>query len=513
MEEPGMDRDSSLYRTGLLNRKKGEMLFWLLILVPYLGAQEAGDENLEPGIEVLATVDGEAETESLRVEWYSHPQVPQVNTSWIVGLLVDYPVSRAITVHPPPLPGTLTLESIRTRPHRTGPDPESGKAQTMVEFWFMPHRVGTLTLGSFEVITPDKRRVTEPRSWYIQGEEKREYRPVCSWVNPPKSLRTGERGIAVLRLMDWDPKKPWPDAALFLKGLPEGALLEAEPLSPHDKEQGIVLRLGIIPLKGPEFTLKPARVVHEGFSLEIPEFRVQITPSVYPSSPNPTAADTPPPVAASPDTSNLPFPLAAPKVFSWFRFDYEQALHLIKSLWNQGKIAEALGEMRRNERENLAGPCFGLLRREAEQTLGLPLTQDEPWRPLKLYRLLLSLSLGLLVLVLIAVLFRAGCIKHGFVTSRVFQGYKSIRILLLLGVGLLIFALVGLGAFHRGKATGQGVLRTALAYRVPEEGGGVSASFSEGQPVQIRAVSDFWVYVESFDGRRGWVARDKLIGY
>ncbi|MDR1030579.1 MAG: hypothetical protein LBL76_06865 [Treponema sp.] len=488
-----MDRSSSLYRTRLLNKKKGEMLVCLLLLVPYLGAQEAG--------------------EVLTVEWYSHPEVPQVHTSWVVGLLVDYPVSRDITVHRPPLPGTLTLESIRTRPRRTGTDPESGNIQTMVEFWFIPHKVGPLTLGSFEVITPDKRYVTEPRSWYIQGEEKREYQPVCSWVNPPQSLEIGERGIAALRLMDWDPQKPWPDAAFVLKELPEGALLEAEPLRGHDQEQGIVLRLGIIPLKGPEFTFKPMRILHEGFSLEIPEFRVQITPGVYPPFPKPKAADIPPLVAARPDTSNLPFPQAVPQVFPWFRVDYEQALYPIQNLWNQGKIPEALGAMRRNERENLAGPCFALLRREAEQTLGLPLTQDEPWRPLKLYRLLLTVSLGVLLFALIAVLLRLGRRKHGFVTSPTFQGYKGIKILLILGVGLLMFAMNGLGIFQPGKAAGQGVLRTALAYRVPEDGGGVSASFSEGQPVQIRAVSDYWVYVESFDGRLGWVARDKLIWY
>jgi hypothetical protein len=484
-----------------LNRKKGELLLCVLILVPYLGAQEAGDENLEPGIQVLT------------VELYSHPEVPLVNTSWVLGLLVDYPVSRDIAVHRPPLPGTLTLESIRTRPHRTGIGAESGNVQTMVEFWFIPHRVGPLTLGSFEIITPDKRYVTEPRSWNIQGEEKREYLPVCSWVNPPKSLQIGERGIAALRLMDWDPQKPWPDAGLFLKELPEGALLEAEPLRGHDQEQGIVLRLGIIPLKGPEFTFMPVRVVHEGCRLEIPEFRVQITPGVYPSFPDPKAAETLPLVAARPDTSPLPFPRAVPQVFPWFRVDYEQALDPIQSLWNQGKIAEALGAMRRNERENLAGPCFALLRQEAEQTLGLPLTQDEPWRPLKLYRLLLTMSLGVLIFALTAVLLRFGRRKHGFVTSPTFQGYTGIRILLIFGVGLLMFALAGLGAFHRGKATGQGVLRAALAYRVPEDGGGISASFSEGQPVQIRAVSDFWVYVESFDGRLGWVARDKLIWY
>jgi hypothetical protein len=505
-----------------LNGKRGKILAFLLILGLYLSAQETeqeggqktGQETGEEGFERTESgvlTDVQAPDSALEVVLYAYPESPQVHTGWIVTLLVDYPVPGDVTVQHPPLPETLTLESIRTRPHRVKQSPESGKVQSMIEFWFIPQRAGTLTLGSFEVRTPDMRYVTEPRSWNIQGETKREYRPVCSWLRPPKSLRIGEKGRVVLHLSNWDPRKPWPGTELFLKELPEGALLEAEPLHPQDREQGLVLRLEVIPVEGTEFTLKSRRILYEGLSIEIPELRIPLIPGAVPSSLNPTAMDTPP-EAAGPRDGNLPFPGAAPPRFFWFRGDYEQALQGIQSLWNQGKIPEALGAMRRNERENLAGPAFALLRREAEQRLGLPLTQDEPWRPRKLYRILLGLSLGILALTFAAVMFRR-VREKGIVTSKIPQGYKGMSMVLILGTALLLFSLAGLGKLRLGTATGQGIIRTAQAYRVPEAGGMVSASFSEGEPVRIRLVSDFWVYVESFDGRLGWVPRDRVIWY
>ncbi|MDR2798662.1 MAG: hypothetical protein LBB80_09995 [Treponema sp.] len=510
MEKPGMDRSSSRYRTGLLNRKSGNILVLLLILVSYLGAQEAGQEAREEDLDqAWPGTSTEIQDPALGVVLYAYPESPQVHTSWIVALLVDYPVPREVTVQHPLLPETLTLESIRTMPYRAGQSPESGKVQTMVEFWFIPQRAGTLTLGPFEVRTPDTRYLTKSSSWYIQGETKREYRPVCSWLRPPQSLRIGERGQVVLRLRDWDPRKPWPGTELFLKELPEGALLEAEPLSPQDREQGLVLRLGVIPLEGIEFTWKSRRILHEGLSIEIPELRIPLIPGVAPPSPRPTVTDKP---LAAAQYREWSLPYTAPPKFPWFRDDYEQALKRIQSLWNQGKIPEALGEMRRNERENLAGPSFTLLRREAEQGLGLALTHDEPWRPRTVYRILLGLSLGILAFTFAAITLRRFHGK-GIVTSRIAQGYKGMSMVLILGTALLLFALAGLGKLHLGTATGQGVLRAAQAYRVPEEGGMVSASFKEGEPVQIRSVSDCWVYVESFDRRLGWVPRDKLIWY
>ncbi|MHB9292108.1 hypothetical protein Holit_01196 [Hollandina sp. SP2] len=510
MEKPGMDRSSSRYRTGLLNRKNGKIRVLLLLLVSYLGAQEVaqkdeqraeaeGTEQAGPGVSV------EALGSALGITAY--PESPQVHTTWIVALLVDHPAPGEVTVQPPPLPESLTVESIRTRPHQARQSLESRKVQTMVEFWFIPRQAGPLTLGSFEVHTPDTRYWTEPRSWYIQGETKKEYQPVCSWLRPPTSLRIGEGGKAVLQLNDWNPRKPWPGTELFLKELPGGALLEAEPLSPEDREQGLVLRLGIIPLDGTEFTLKSRRILHEGLSIEIPELRIPLIPHRVPPSPSPAVTD-PASAASGPKEWSLPLPCTAPPRLPWLQGDYEQALQQIQSLWRQGKIPEALGEMRRNERENLAGPSFALLRREAEQGLGLTPAQDEPWRPRKLYGILLGLSLGIFVFTFATVLFRRIRGKKN-VTSRIAQGYKGM--VWILGTGLLLFALAGMGKLHLGA--GQGVLRATLAYRVPEEAGMVSASFSEGEPVQIRSVADFWVYVESFDGRLGWVPRDKLIRY
>jgi hypothetical protein len=60
---------------------------------------------------------------------------------------------------------------------------------------------------------------------------------------------------------------------------------------------------------------------------------------------------------------------------------------------------------------------------------------------------------------------------------------------------------------------GSAVLRACTAYRVPDPQGGQSASFDEGQPVRIRSRADDWAYVETFDGKAGWVLRERMVFY
>jgi hypothetical protein len=497
-----------------LNRKYASLVVLVLTLLSSSVAQEAGEQDLdqaalEAGAEAADGLDIQEPGLALGVELYAYPEVPQVHSTWIVALLVDYPVPEEIQVKHPPLPESLTLERIRTMPHRIRPSLEVGKVQTLVEFWFIPQKAGALSLGAFEVIAPDRHGFTEPGSWYIPGETPRVYSPICSWLKPPQSLRIGETGTLVLRLHDWDPRKPWPGTALFLNELPEGALLEAGALTAQDQEQGLVLRLEVIPLEGREFTLKPRYIAYEGLRIKVPELRIPLIPGAPAPAPSPQPADTPPLAARAGD---FPFPHPAPPKGPWFRADYEAALQQIQDLWNQGKIPEALGEMRRNERENLAGPAFALLRREAEQVLGLSPAQNEPWRPRKVYLLLVGLGLGLLAQGLAALLVQRVYTKR-LVTSRIPQGYKGMRLLMIMGTLLLLFALIVLGKPYRGTTRGQGVLRAAQAYRVPEEGGMVSASFRAGEAVQVYSASDDWVYVVSFEGRQGWVPRDTVIWY
>jgi hypothetical protein len=311
-------------------------------------------------------------------------------------------------------------------------------------------------------------------------------------------------------MINWDPLKPLPPGALFLQNIPPGVILDIKPLTGTDQAHGRVLRIGVIPLEGTEFTLKSFRLQYEDLNLEIPELRIPIRSESTPQFQAPAAPHTShfPADTEDPREPVPPFPEISPRVFPWFRAAYAQVLQTVQTLWNQGQIAEALGELRRNERESPAGPYLADLRREAEHRLGFSRTADEPWRPRALYGVLLAVSLGLFILTAaVGIRSRLIRLKRQTVTSGPSPGYKGIRLVMVLSLILVILVSFGY------RDPGQGVLRAAQAYRVPDEGGMVSASFKEGQPVHIRSVADGWVYVESLDGSIGWVPRNKLIWY
>jgi hypothetical protein len=441
--------------------------------------------------------------EVLSVGLQSAPESPKAHTLWILSFLLDFPDPRAVTVYPPALPRNLILESIRIKPHR-GESPETEEQKTLVELWFMPQQSGMLALGSFEVRTPAGLFQTESTTWYIQGETPQKYQPRCFWQNPPRSLGIGETGRADLVLKGWDRAKPWPNGALFLQELPAGALLEAEPLDAQDLQQGVVLRLAIVPVRGTEFVFPARWLPYENLTIEIPELRVPLFP-VPPPAQAPTI-DAEPSLSATEGPTGLPeFPRPAPPHFPWFRKTYTEALQEIQDLWNQRKTAEALRELRRYERESLVGAAFARLRRDAEQALFLTRTMDEPWRPRVLFQVLLGLGLFLVGLTVARLLLER-------VTSRTAQGYKGRIRGFILGAGLAFAAFAGLGMLDLSRSD-RGVLRAGEAYRVPEAAGMVSASFRAGEAVRLRTVAEVWVYVEAFDGRLGWVPQDRVIRY
>jgi hypothetical protein len=415
------------------------------------------------------------------------PEQPKLETPWIITFMVDHPAPAEVVIRYPPLPASLLLESIRT-----GARLVESSRWTAVEFWFIPQRPGPVHLRPFEVITPGKRFVTEGISGYIEGTLT-EYRPYFSWGAVPPSLAVGEAQELTLRLVNWDPRKPLPGPELLRMDAPEQAILEEAPLSESHREQGIVLRLTIIPLDGQTFALPPATIRHEGLTLEVPEIAIPLKKkkkSIEEKSPEEKIWEEKPPIPPLPETAVQVFPL--------FRADYEKTLETIRRLWNEGCIPEALAEIRRNERDSLWGHYLVPLRREAERRLGFDAVQDERRRPL-----FIAIFLGTIVLLLVSLLYTA---RKKSVTSRFSWGYTSIAVVLAATAGVFGFKAVK-------PLEGPVTLRTADAYRVPDENSGITARFKGGQSVIIRSASESWAYIETFDGRFGWVLRDKIIVY
>jgi hypothetical protein len=231
------------------------------------------------------------------------------------------------------------------------------------------------------------------------------------------------------------------------------------------------------------------------------------------------------------DGSPPPFPETPDEPFPLFRKAYRETLDSAREFWSRACYAEALGELRRGERDLLAGPKLAAPRRAAEQALGLPRMTgdaDEKWRPRNFFLALILLSFCLLLLI-IGLPLR---LRWGGNAAK--KGVSSLFVLL---VGILGLGIAGLAPQPRPKYGGSpleknapetgylqgsfavlraGARRTSLqvaAYRVPDTQGAISARWMEGQLVRIRAAAGLWAYAESPDGDAGWVPQDNLVFY
>jgi hypothetical protein len=525
MEKPGMVRRSGFHRAGLLTQRRSgavpfavTMLLCCCLFSPGLGGQE-----LENGTGEIAVI------------LESSPEHPVLGGSWRISILVDHPVPEEVTVIPPDLPSSLTFAQSRreTRFVRTAPD--QGTRWTLVDFLFVPHRTGDIALEPFTAQVGDSSVLTPAARTRViagEGEQEQEQRPPrLAWDAPPPVLGIGEAAELTLRILDNDPRRPLRRLPLHITA-PVEALLEEIPLTREEADQGLALRLRLIPLGGNRVSLGPFPLQFETTTLEAPTISIALSP------PPPTAPplETPPPasgtVAADPGFQERPrpsaaaFPEAPGQPFPLFRSSYRKTLDKARGYWQRALYAEALGELRRGERDLLSGPALGSTRRAAEGLLGLPPTADEKWRPRNCFVALIILSLCLLPLTIaLSLRARRGDSEKKSVTSLFFRGYTVMAFVLLgimgFGIAALAFAPRGLevsaqeGAGEAGKYPGNAaaVLRSCAAYRVPDLRGAISARWLEGQPVRVRSASDAWAYAESPGGDAGWVTQDKVVYY
>jgi hypothetical protein len=489
----------------------------------------------------LCGQEAQEEPGDIAVMLESSPEHPVLDGSWRVSILVDHPVPDEVTVIPPELPPSLSFAQSRKETRFVRTSAEQGRRWTLVEFLFVPHRTGTIVLEPFEALvrgfsfrTPSARTTVTTR----EGAP-REYRPRLVWDAPPPVLRVGETADLTLRVLDNDPQKPLRRLPLHLTA-PAEALQEEIPLSAEEQEQGLALHLRITALEGSRISLGPFSLGFETLSLEAPAISIALAPprpgvaarpatvqaAAGASSPEPvdTALDGPAQRARTPPA----FPELREEPFPLFRRSCRDVLDKARNSWQRALYAEALGELRRGERDLLSGPSLASTRREAEQLLGLPLAEDEKWRPRNLVVALVVLSFCLLLLsVALPLKTRGrGSEKKG-VTSLFFHGY-SIVVCVLIGItgfGLVVLARSpgmvekpvqgSAGKNAPGKRPGNSALalRSCVAYRVPDTQGAVSARWMEVQPVKVRSASASWAYAESSGGDAGWVSQDDLLFY
>jgi hypothetical protein len=325
---------------------------------------------------------------------------------------------------------------------------------------------------------------------------------VFRWQAPVPVFTVGKAAELRLSLSGWErgTREP-PD--IFKGKAPLNAILEELPPAGPFENGEFVYPLRIIPLE--------ETVVFEGFSfswervsLAVPSLTIRASPGE--AAPSGTPEPPPASPAPGPGPGHLPFPQTH-RPFPFFKVEYGRIVGEVEALWEAGRRAAALAEIRSKERESWAGPDLAALRRQMEQSLGLGVTENEKWRPLNLP---VFLVFGLLLVAAAALLFRARFSgRFSAVTSRKTGGYKG-RII---AAATAVFAVILLIELTGTRSGGRAVLEKTPVYRVPEKEGALNASFGEGQPVNTGLSRGEWVYVESADGRAGWAPAASVIRY
>lgn len=491
-----MDRRKRSFRTGLL--------ILILALLPAAGFSQTDDGDTPLPLE-------------LRIE--TSPANPMINSPWSVYILVNHPIPSEVNINAPAFPSFLVLERFRTEARII-----QGERWTRVDFLFTPKRSGAVTLEPFEVNVRGRNALTQEIRVRFRDESPAvtRYEPRFRWLDTAPSVRSGEKSELLLELTNWDISIQAPRG--FFRGrAPRNAILEESV--PAAAGGGIYrYTISLIALEGSSITIEPVSFYFENYALNIPE----ITVSVLPASALPPKEDNPPAVTAAADNEgaqdfirHLPFPKNRERVFPLFSGEYRQITVRVQALWDEGFRAQALAEIRRNERDSFSGPYLTSLRSEMEQALDLAFTKNERWQPLKIPLIphgiiFLAVLFGLLILILLLSRFKRNKETTDSVTYRLNGGFRVI-IILVVSIGLAFILLEeNLGNFPFGSIStpsNTAVLEKTQAYRVPDFKGAVNAWFGEGQPVIVGDYHLDWCYAESPDGRAGWVRREAVITY
>ena len=352
MEKQGMGKRRRLVRAGLLI-----ILFWIFFPGNLLFSQAL----------------------ELRVETF--PYSPVANSSWSVFILVNHPHPQEVSITPPAIPPSLALELIRTESRFI-----QGEVWTSVEYSFTALAAGALTLAPFAVAVPGLQAETGVTSVSFQPSAAvPHYNPVFRWLAPVTPVPAGQRGELTLELSGWDSRRGVPEG-IFRGRAPRNAILNEAPPSPAGAGRYLYV-VSIIPLEEGSIVLEPFSFQAAGFALAVPELAVQALPPVQEPLVMPineaSRNNVPQGEALGDEGPHFPFPETREAVFFLLRDEYDRVVAEVRALWEEGRRAQALAAIRRNERDSLSGPFLAPLRREMEQSLGLRFTNDERWRPLR----------------------------------------------------------------------------------------------------------------------------------
>jgi hypothetical protein len=318
------------------------------------------------------------------------PDSPVAGTRWTLTLLIDHHEPNEVDILAPHFDGALFLEQVIKSPRFMGPGmtavpasmpaalpSETLERWTVMEYRFVLNSPGTVSFDAFTVITPQGQSKTVPFNLNIQRPknevEVQRYR--FAWEEIPSALAIGENAVFTLRYDEKNYAGSPPNTGQFLPFVPPGHILESLSLTPEEKSAGIALKLRLIPLEAVPLVLARRQFLHGGNIFEVPALRIPVS--------RPAEEKTPTAREAAEDSRALPFPPIDAaieghlKLYQKYQGKCDDIYATAKNLWEEGQRAEALAALRQNERDHPAGALFAIIRRGAEQALGITGAKDE----------------------------------------------------------------------------------------------------------------------------------------
>lgn len=441
----------------------------------------------------------------------------RIGVSWSLSLLVDHPNPAEVTVRPPEFPEHLILDRIRISVAVVAGASGRDERWTEFRYFLTPRRTGRFVLGSFEVVTPEKRALTPAMTLSALGDQEVPpvYEPVLRWLDLPAVLIPGRGAEILLSVEGGDPGVDYAAAAAAAAlVVGEGTLAELRPLKAADAARGGVLRVRLIPLMGTRSPLPSVTLQVKGRRISSPPLTLPVAASAAEGVPEEAAKAVPKAVvlAAARGQSQVPqgvtvgtrqgaapgWPEALPdhpdRRLPGLGSAYRDAIRLARSRWDAGDFGAALAGLRAAERDSLWGWTLRPLRRALESALGLSPGPDELLAPV-------SLLLSAAAVSVAAWLF----FRKSAAGSYFFAALALASILYLAAARL-----DARGNLGRGRGV---VLLDCESFKVPDPAGAPAASFSQGQYGRIRIETGPWSFVETQDGQAGWIAGASAIRY
>lgn len=436
--------------------------------------------------------------EPLRVVVFRAPDSPRDGGSFTLTLFIDHPRPQDVSVDAPVFPPSLRLERTRVEPRLFPGTAGSSERWTTVEYSFRPASSGEFRIGSFVVRAAGKSAESAPFTLSVGGGAPAAARKSLAWDGAPLQAAVGSSFEIRLIASGFVP-----DGSL-LPGIsaPENAILEALAVSEADRLSGTVARFRATLMDSTPFRLPPLTLrLGDGSEVAAPPLAVAAVGA-------PSGGRVPVALVMR-DSPNMPkparpsFPEESQAAFPGFvRASTAPILESARRDWEKGSYGAAVATLRAAERDSVFGLFIRPTRREAEKSLSLPPSRDEAYAPL--VPLAVSALAGAFVFALFGAAALLEAVKRNAVTSR------RRRRFMIISAAAALFALASSRLVFAGARKREAVVLSACrSLRVPDPVSAASAEFSEGQAARATsstgAGEGSWLFVETDDGRSGWI--------